>query len=51
MSISAFSGTDIDRRDLEDVAELAHWTPDLTVVDRGARGRDVLIVRGLHPTR
>ena len=48
MSISAFSGTDIERRDLEDVAELAHWTPGLTVVDQGARGRDVLIVRGLH---
>ena len=48
MSISAFSGADIERRDLEDAAELAHWTPGLTVVDQGARGRDVLIVRGLH---
>ena len=48
MSISAFTGEDIERRDLEDVAELAHWTPGLTVVDQGARGRDVLIVRGLH---
>ncbi len=48
MSISAFSGADIERRDLEDAAELAQWTPGLTVVDQGARGRDVLIVRGLH---
>ena len=48
MSLSAFSGADIERRDLEDVAEIAHWTPGLTVVDQGARGRDVLIVRGLH---
>ena len=48
LSISAFSGADIERRDLEDAAELAHWTPGLTVVDQGARGRDVLIVRGLH---
>ena len=48
MSISAFSGVDIERRDLEDAAELAHWIPGFTVVDQGARGRDVLIVRGLH---
>lgn len=48
MSNSAFSGADIERRDLEDAAELAHWTPGFTVVDQGARGGDVLIVRGLH---
>ena len=48
MSVSAFIGDDIERRDLEDVAELAHWTPGLTVVDQGARGANVLIVRGLH---
>ncbi len=48
MSVSAFIGEDIERRDLEDVAELAHWTPGLTVVDQGARGTDVVIVRGLH---
>ena len=40
MSISAFSGADIERRDLEDVAELAHWTPGLTVVDQGAQGSE-----------
>ena len=48
MSVSAFTGEDIERRDLEDVAEIAHWTPGLSVVDQGARGASVLIVRGLH---
>ena len=38
MSISAFSRTDIERRDLEDVAELAHWTPGLTLVGPGRAG-------------
>ena len=48
MSISAVTGADIERRALENLTELARWTPGLTVVDQGARGSNVTIVRGLH---
>ena len=48
MSISAVTGADIERRAIEDLTELARWTPGLTVVDQGARGSNVVIVRGLH---
>ena len=48
MSISAVTGADIERRAIEDLTELARWTPGLTVVDQGARGSNVVIVRGLN---
>ncbi len=48
MSISAVTGPDIERRAIDDLTELARWTPGLTVVDQGARGSNVVIVRGLH---
>ena len=48
MSISAVTGTDIERRAIGNLTELARWTPGLTVVDQGARGSNVVIVRGLN---
>ena len=48
MSISAVTGADIERRAIDNLTELARWTPGLTVVDQGARGSNVVIVRGLH---
>ncbi len=48
MSISAVTGADIERRAVDDLTELARWTPGLTVVDQGARGSNVVIVRGLN---
>ena len=48
MSISAVTGADIARRAIDNLTELARWTPGLTVVDQGARGSNVVIVRGLH---
>ena len=48
MSISAVTGADIERRAIENLTELARWTPGLTVVDQGARGNNVVIVRGLN---
>ncbi len=48
MSISAVTGADIERRAIDNLTELARWTPGLTVVDQGARGSNAVIVRGLH---
>ena len=48
MSISAVTGADIESRAIDNLTELARWTPGLTVVDQGARGSNVVIVRGLH---
>ena len=48
MSISAVTGADIERRAIDNLTELARWTPGLTVVDQGARGSNVVIARGLH---
>ncbi len=48
MSISAVTGADLERRAIGNLTELARWTPGLTVVDQGARGSNVVIVRGLH---
>ena len=48
MSVSAVTGADIERRAIDNLTELARWTPGLTVVDQGARGSNVVIVRGLH---
>ena len=48
MSIAAVTGADIERRAVENLTELSRWTPGLTVVDQGARGSNVVIVRGLH---
>ena len=48
MSIAAVTGTDIERRAIGNLTELSRWTPGLTVVDQGARGSNVVIVRGLH---
>ena len=48
MSIAAVTGADIERRAIGNLTELSRWTPGLTVVDQGARGSNVVIVRGLH---
>ena len=48
MSIWAVTGADIERRAIDNLTELSRWTPGLTVVDQGARGSNVVIVRGLH---
>ena len=48
MSISAVTGADIERRAIENLTELARWTPGLTVVDQGTRGSNAIIVRGLN---
>ena len=48
MSISAVTGADIERRAIDNLTELARWTPGLTVVDQGARGSNAVIVRGLN---
>ncbi len=48
MSISAVTGVDLERRAIGNLTELSRWTPGLTVVDQGARGSNVVIVRGLH---
>ena len=48
MSISAVTGADIERRAVDNLTELSRWTPGLTVVDQGARGSNVVVVRGLH---
>ena len=48
MSISAVTGADLERRAIGNLTELSRWTPGLTVVDQGARGSNVVIVRGLH---
>ena len=48
LSISAVTGADLERRAIGNLTELSRWTPGLTVVDQGARGSNVLIVRGLH---
>ncbi len=48
LSISAMTGTDIERRAIENLTELSSWTPGLTVVDQGARGSNVVIARGLN---
>ena len=48
MSISAVTGTDIERRGIGNLTELARWTPGLTVVDQGARGSNAIIARGLN---
>jgi len=48
MSISAVTGADIERRAIENLTELARWTPGLTVVDQGPRGSNAIIVRGLN---
>ena len=48
MTISAVTGADIERRAVDNLTELSRWTPGLTVVDQGARGSNVVIVRGLN---
>ena len=48
MSLSAVTGADLERRAIGNLTELSRWTPGLTVVDQGARGSNVIIVRGLH---
>ncbi len=48
MSIAAVTGADIERRAIENLTELARWTPGLTVVDQGARGSNAIIARGLN---
>ena len=48
MSISAVTGADIVRRAVDNLTGLSRWTPGLTVVDQGARGSNVVIVRGLN---
>ncbi len=48
MSISAVTGADLERRAVDNLTELSRWTPGLTVVDQGARGSNVVIVRGLN---
>ncbi len=48
MSISAVTGADIERRAIGSLTELSRSTPGLTVVDQGARGSNVVIVRGLY---
>ena len=48
MSLAAVTGADIERRAIDDLTELSRWTLGLTVVDQGARGSNVVIVRGLH---
>ena len=48
MSISAVTGADLERRAVDNLTELSRSTPGLTVVDQGARGSNVVIVRGLN---
>ena len=48
LSISAVTGADIESRAIDNLTDLARWTPGLTVVDQGARGSNVVVVRGLH---
>ena len=46
-NIAAFSGQTLERRQIENLADLARWVPGLTLLDQGQRAANVLTVRGL----
>ncbi|HEX6992592.1 MAG TPA: TonB-dependent receptor [Gammaproteobacteria bacterium] len=47
-NITALSGETLERRRLNDLAELGRWVPGLTVVDQGGRASNLMVVRGLN---
>lgn len=47
-SISAISGETIDDLQVRGLADIARWTPGLTLIDQGTREANQLIIRGLN---
>ena len=47
-NITALSGETLERRRINDLAELGRWVPGLTVVDQGGRASNLMVVRGLN---
>lgn len=47
-NITAVGAATIERDRIENLADLARWVPGLTVVDQGARGSNLMVVRGLN---
>ena len=48
INIASVSGAQIEELRIDDLTELAAYVPGFTVVDQGARGANLLIVRGLN---
>ena len=47
-NITAVSGETLERQRLTSLTEFSRWVPGLSVVDQGARGSDLMTVRGLN---
>jgi iron complex outermembrane receptor protein len=47
-NLSALSDADIKTLQIQDLSDIARWTPGLTHVDQGARDANQLIMRGLN---
>ncbi|MDX1562234.1 MAG: TonB-dependent receptor [Gammaproteobacteria bacterium] len=47
-NVTVISGAELEGQRLTTLAEVARWVPGLTVIDQGARGSDLLTVRGLN---
>src|SRR5690606_33085040 len=47
-NLTALSGETLERRRINDLAELGRWVPGLTVVDQGGRASNLMVVRGLN---
>lgn len=48
INISAISGQDIDRQRLDDVRDLADFTPGMSISDTGPRSTGTIVLRGLR---
>ncbi|MGW8369401.1 MAG: TonB-dependent receptor [Gammaproteobacteria bacterium] len=47
-NITAISGEQLEDQRIANLTDLGRWVPGLTVVDQGARGSDLMVVRGLN---
>jgi iron complex outermembrane receptor protein len=47
-NIAALTGDRLERQRLTRLSDFARWVPGLTVVDQGARGGNIMTVRGLN---
>jgi outer membrane receptor protein involved in Fe transport len=47
-NVTVLSGGELEEQRITNLTELARWAPGMTVVDQGARGADLMTVRGLN---
>ncbi len=47
-NLSAISGSDIEALQIQDLSDIARWTPGLVQIDQGARNANQLVMRGIN---